>query len=129
MHLGNMKIAQLQVRRAILSEALHLWERGELAAALFCPILDAHQSGDRRGVEAMAHIIEVFTAGCPLCQETLQHVREAVRTCGCSVVERQPDSPEAQQYDIKAVPTIIADGQVVFVGKLTREQAIALLRR
>lgn len=77
----------------------------------------------------MARVIEVFTAGCPLCDETLKRVRQAVQPCGCTVVERSPAGPEAQQYGVRAVPTIVAAGQVIFTGVPTQEQAIALLRR
>ena len=31
--------------------------------------------------------IEVFTAGCSLCEDTLQLVRDAVSSCGCEVIE------------------------------------------
>lgn len=77
----------------------------------------------------MARTIEVFTAGCPLCAETLKTVQDAVSPCGCSVVSRPVDGPEAQTYGITAVPTIVVDGQVLHVGKPTPEQAVALLRR
>jgi hypothetical protein len=35
----------------------------------------------------------------------------------------------AHGHALTAVPTIVAEGQVVFVGKPTLEQTIALLRR
>lgn len=77
----------------------------------------------------MARTIEVFTAGCPLCKETLQRVQDAVASCGCQVVERAADSAEAQQYGITAVPAIVVNGQLVFTGQPTAEQAVALLRQ
>ena len=77
--------------------------------------------------------IEVFTAGCPLCTETLELVREAVKPCGCDVVERRCTDTvccdEAKGYGVRAVPTIVADGTILHEGKPSREQAIALLRR
>ena len=77
--------------------------------------------------------IEVFTAGCPLCTETVDVVRAAVADCGCEVLERRCTDTtccdEAKNYGIRAVPTIVADGQVLFEGKPSPEQAIALLRR
>ncbi len=33
--------------------------------------------------------IEVFTAGCPLCNEALTLVQEAVSNCGCEMIERR----------------------------------------
>jgi len=77
----------------------------------------------------MARTIEVFTAGCPLCDETLQRVQNAVAHCGCAVIARAPDSPEAQRYGVRAVPAIAVDGQLVFTGVPTQEQANALLSR
>ena len=77
----------------------------------------------------MARTIEVFTASCGLCDDTLAHVRDAVAPCGCNVVERKADSPAGQNYGITSAPTIVADGHIVFVGKPTPEQALALLRR
>lgn len=77
--------------------------------------------------------IEVFTAGCPLCTETLDVVKEAVKDCGCQVVERRCTETtccdEATAYGVRSVPTIVADGVIVFEGKPSREQATALLRR
>lgn len=74
--------------------------------------------------------IEVFTAGCPLCNETLELVRNAVADCGCEVVERRCSGSEccdqAKQYGVKAVPTVVIDGRILFEGKITREQAARL---
>lgn len=77
----------------------------------------------------MARVIEVFSAGCPLCDETVVRVRQAVAACGCTVIVRAPDGPEAQQYGIRAVPAIVVDGQLLFTGVPTQEQANALLSR
>jgi DNA-binding transcriptional MerR regulator len=124
----DQRITQLQERRNALAEAVRLWQRGLLDDAPFCPMLNVSITHERSPLE-MARTIEVFTAGCSLCDETLQRVRDAVAPCGCSVIERSADSAEAQGYSITSVPTIVTDGQVVFVGKPTPEQAIALLRR
>jgi protein-disulfide isomerase len=70
--------------------------------------------------------IEIFTAGCPLCDETLKLVKEAVASCGCEVVERS--GANANQYGIKAMPAVVVDGEVIFEGKISRAQA-ALLKR
>lgn len=124
----DQRIAQLQQRRNALAESVRLWQSGLLANAPFCPMLNASETNERSPLE-MARTIEVFTAGCSLCDDTLKSVRDAVAPCGCSVIERSADSAEAQGYSITSVPTIVADGQVVFVGKPTSEQAVALLRR
>lgn len=76
--------------------------------------------------------IEVFTAGCPLCHETLQLVREAVTSCGCEVTERKCDGveqcDEAKRYGVRTMPTVVVDGEIVFEGRVTRAQAALLTR-
>ena len=74
--------------------------------------------------------IEVFTAGCSLCSDTLELVKESVSDCGCEVVERRCSETEcceeAKQYGVKAMPTVVVDGRIIFEGKITREQAASL---
>jgi glutaredoxin len=75
--------------------------------------------------------IEVFTAGCALCKETLRLVREAVSSCGCEVVERRcgdAQCEEAKRYGIRTMPTVVVNGQILFEGLITPAQA-ALLKR
>jgi len=124
----DRRIAQLKGRRSTLARAVDRWESGLLDDSPYCSILSASEESERSDPE-MARTIEVYSAGCSLCDDTLQHVREAVAPCGCTVIERSPDGPEASSYGISSVPTIVAEGQVVFVGRPTREQAVALLRR
>jgi len=33
--------------------------------------------------------IEVFTAACSLCEDTVRLVKDAVASCGCEVIERR----------------------------------------
>lgn len=77
--------------------------------------------------------IEVFTGGCPLCNDTLELVRNAVRECGCEVVERRCTGekccPEAKSYGIKAVPTIVVDGVIAHEGKPTPKWGETMLKR
>lgn len=74
----------------------------------------------------MAHKIEVFTADCPLCLDTLKAVKEATRECGCEVIERRCEGKKccepAKNYGIKAVPSIVIDGKIGHVGRLTAEE-------
>lgn len=71
--------------------------------------------------------IEVFSAGCPLCEETLKLVNESVTSCGCQVIERRcPEGElcaEANQYGVQAMPTVVVNGQIVFEGRINRAQA------
>ena len=72
-------------------------------------------------------MIEVFTAGCPVCEETVSLVKQAVSDCGCEVVERRCSGTEccepAKRYGIRAMPTVVVDGEVVFEGRLNAAQA------
>lgn len=76
--------------------------------------------------------IEVFSAGCPLCQDTLKLVRGAVAACGCEVIERRCTGSEccaeARQYGVKAMPTVVVNGQIVFEGRIVAAQAALLAR-
>jgi len=93
-------------------------------------------TGQRAETHAEAQVIfmprkiEVFSAGCPLCNETLAAVKNAVADCGCEVVERRCSGTEccdeAKQYDVKAMPTVVVDGRIMFEGRVTREQAASL---
>lgn len=76
--------------------------------------------------------IEVFTAGCPLCNETLELVKQSVATCGCEVIERRCTGDEccglAKDYGIRAMPTVVVDGQIMFEGRISAAQAALLAR-
>ncbi len=122
----NERIIQLRTRRDALTYALALAQQASPNAP--CRLLVAAIEYQRR-YSLMGRTIEVFTAGCSLCDETVQRVKNAVAQCGCTVITRAPDSPEAQRYGIRAVPAIVVDGQVVFTELPTQEQANALLTR
>ncbi len=81
----------------------------------------------------MARKIEVFTAGCPICNETLKMVKDVTKSCGCEVIERRCSGEvccdEAVRYGVRAVPTIAIDGVIVFEGRPTKEQARTILAR
>lgn len=76
--------------------------------------------------------IEVFTAGCSICEGTLRVVKDAVSSCGCEVIERrcppQEMCEEAKTYAVRAMPTVVVDGTIMFEGRVTREQATVLTR-
>ncbi|MEE9591754.1 MAG: thioredoxin family protein [Thermodesulfobacteriota bacterium] len=77
--------------------------------------------------------IEVFTAGCPICKETLDMVRDVTRDCGCEVIERRCEGerccPEATGYGIKAIPTIVVDGVIAYEGKPSLRWAETMLKQ
>lgn len=70
--------------------------------------------------------IEVFSAGCPVCRETLNLVKVSVTDCGCEVIERLCEGETccapAVNYGVKALPTIVIDGKIAFEGRPTPEQ-------
>jgi len=76
--------------------------------------------------------IEVFTAGCSLCDDTLRLVKEAVLSCGCEVTERRcPPKQiceEGKAYGVRAMPTVVVYGAIAFESRITREQAVLLTR-
>ena len=76
--------------------------------------------------------IEVFTAGCPLCNETVEQVKNSVAGCGCEVVERRCTEleccAEAREYGVRTIPTVVVNGQIVFEGRINAAQAALLAR-
>ncbi len=73
--------------------------------------------------------IEIFTADCPLCDETVKMVRElACSSCQISVYDlgKKTDWAKAEQYGVNGVPAIAVDGRLVLTGKPNTEQLQAL---
>lgn len=77
--------------------------------------------------------IEVFTAGCYLCEETMQIVREA-KCDECTLTERNLSKEcecgcigRAKEYGIKVIPTIVIDGKMAIEGKPTVAQVKKVL--
>jgi DNA-binding transcriptional MerR regulator len=122
----DARIARLRAQRDALEYALAHAHRSSLSSP--CGLLTIAIDYQRR-YRTMARLIEVFTAGCPLCEEAVRRVQNAVAQCGCQVVTRAPDSAEAQRYGIQAVPAIVVEGQLLFTGVPTQEQANVLLSR
>ncbi len=89
--------------------------------------------------------IEIFTADCPLCDETVntvigqagvspasltvKMVRElACSSCQISVYDlgKKTDWAKAEQYGVNGVPAIAVNGRLVLTGKPNTEQLQAL---
>lgn len=70
--------------------------------------------------------VEVFTADCPLCKDTLQIIKQ-ISCAECEVIERrcsgQVCCAPAKNYDIKAIPTVVVNGEIRLVGKPSPEEA------
>jgi DNA-binding transcriptional MerR regulator len=112
------QIAQLQERRAVLAEAVRLWEAGSLEATPFCPMLNISELNNEE-VNGMGQTVEVFTAGCPLCDEAVQLVKSvACPSCDVKVYDlregcaTQECRDLAQRYGVKTVPAVVVDGQI-----------------
>lgn len=73
--------------------------------------------------------IEVFTASCPICKETLELI-EQVKCEECTVIEYnlyekcadRTCLERARHYSIRQVPTVVVDGKVVLRRKPTEAQ-------
>ena len=73
--------------------------------------------------------VEIFTADCPLCDETVKLVRQLVcSSCQVSVYDlREPaDLAKAEQYGVNSVPAIAVNGRLVLTGKPNTEQLQAV---
>ncbi|MFM2062348.1 MAG: hypothetical protein RLZZ507_2018 [Cyanobacteriota bacterium] len=67
--------------------------------------------------------IEIFTADCPLCDETVQMVQDMIcPSCEVSVYNMRQEQEKAQQYGVNAVPAIVINGKLVLTGKPSLEQ-------
>ena len=58
--------------------------------------------------------VEVFTAGCPLCDETVRLVKKlACPSCEVKVYNLNEDGMDkARQYGINSVHTVVVDGRI-----------------
>ncbi len=67
--------------------------------------------------------IEIFVGNCPLCEETIQLIQSvASSTYEILVYHLQEGLGKAQQYGVKAVPSVAVDGMLVLTGKPSRSQ-------
>ncbi len=59
--------------------------------------------------------IEIFSAGCPACQEAIKLVRGiACPSCEVEVLDMHQDdiATKAKQYGVRSVPAIVIDGKL-----------------
>lgn len=61
-------------------------------------------------------LIEVFVAGCPLCEEAVQQVKSiSCPSCDVQVLDMRTDKSvleKATRYGVKRVPAIVIDGKL-----------------
>ncbi|MEW6584167.1 MAG: thioredoxin family protein [Nitrospirota bacterium] len=69
--------------------------------------------------------VEVFIAGCPLCDETVQLVKKlSCPSCDVTVYDLREKEGigKAKEYGINSVPTVVVDGKILDCckrGKIT----------
>lgn len=66
--------------------------------------------------------VEIFSAGCPACKQTIQLVNEiAGNSCEITIHDMQdPDvARRAESFGIRAVPAVVVDGQLAACCKNT----------
>lgn len=59
--------------------------------------------------------VEIFSAGCGVCDETIQLVKQiACESCEVEVLDMQQEdvAKRAKDYGIKVVPTVVIDGKI-----------------
>ena len=64
----------------------------------------------------MSRKIEIFSAGCPVCQEAIDRVNDAAcASCDVSVLDmKDPDvARRAQSLGVRSVPAVAIDGALV----------------
>lgn len=60
-------------------------------------------------------IVEIFTAGCPICEPAVEMVNALVcQDCEVTVHDLHASGMEqAAEYGVKTVPAVVVDGQIV----------------
>ncbi len=69
----------------------------------------------------MKHKVEIFSADCPLCRETVRLVEEADCCKNSEIVVHKCSGNEccqpAKDYKIRSVPSIVVDGKLAIEGR------------
>ena len=63
----------------------------------------------------MAHTIEVFSAGCPTCQETIEMVKQLASSehdVHIRDMQHHETAIRAQRLGIRSLPAIVVDGKL-----------------
>ena len=65
-------------------------------------------------IRGNAPVLEVFTGGCNLCAKALIDSLKLAEERGYSIKEDKIDGPRAQALGLRAAPTIVLNGEVLF---------------
>ena len=69
----------------------------------------------------MAHKVEIFSADCPICRETIEMVKSSDCCKNSEIVVHKCEGDEcctpAKNYKIRTVPSIVVDGKLAIEGR------------
>jgi len=69
--------------------------------------------------------IKVLGPGCPKCQQTEKHVREAIQEAGVDAsVIKIKDVMDIAKHGVFMTPAVVVDGEVKCVGKVPSKDEI-----
>lgn len=79
----------------------------------------------------MKHKVEIFSADCPLCRDTVKMVEEADCCKESEIVVNTCSGDEccqpAKEYKIRTVPSIVVDGKLAIEGKPSLQEISKIL--
>jgi len=71
--------------------------------------------------------IKILGSGCPKCQTTEKHVKEALAKSGLNAqVDKVTDVIEIAKYGVFMTPAVVIDGKVKSVGKIPDTEEIKI---
>jgi small redox-active disulfide protein 2 len=69
--------------------------------------------------------IKILGPGCTRCQQTAEHVKEAVADTGIEAdIEKVTDAMQIAGYGVFGTPAVVIDGEVKCVGKIPSKEDI-----
>jgi len=69
--------------------------------------------------------IKVLGPGCPKCEQTEKHVREAIQEAGIeATVTKVKDVMDIAKHGVFMTPAVVVDGEVKAVGKVPSKDEI-----
>ncbi len=69
--------------------------------------------------------IKILGPGCPRCQQTAEHVKQAVAEANVAAdIAKVTDAMEIAGYGVFGTPAVVIDGEVKSVGKIPAKEDI-----
>ncbi len=69
--------------------------------------------------------IKVLGPGCPKCEQTKQHVMDALQETGVAAdVEKVTGTMDIAKYGVLGTPAVVIDGEVKCVGKVPSKEDV-----